>query len=32
MIFNYIYTFDLTEGKDPSVTRGQLHNSMWAIT
>jgi hypothetical protein len=27
-IFNYIYTFGLTEGKNPSVAREQLQDSM----
>jgi hypothetical protein len=28
MIFNYIYTFGLTEGKNPSVARERLQDSV----
>jgi hypothetical protein len=28
MIFNYIYTFGLTEGKNPSVERERLQDSV----
>jgi hypothetical protein len=28
MIFNYIYTFGLTEGKNPSIVRERLQDSM----
>jgi hypothetical protein len=28
MIFNYIYTFGLTEGKNPSVARERIQNSV----
>jgi hypothetical protein len=28
MIFNYIYTFSLTEGKNPNVARERIHDSV----
>jgi hypothetical protein len=28
MIFNYIYTFGLTEGKNPSVAREQIQDRL----
>jgi hypothetical protein len=27
-MFNYVYTFGLTEGKNPSMAREQLHDSV----